>query len=236
MLKIILFLFLLMGGFLFSQEPKKTSYSNAENILINIVPNERVDSWTLIYNVYARDRVVKSSGNEEMLPVFQGFQIGPHQEGYFYINYVKDGKTSQITDLQALKQFVGIVDNGDEAAIIAAAEGYVIDFGFKDYTANYYDAGAFYVVDAGKVLSEECPLQKNHYEVWIDKKTGKITQEKELGTYFELYGKECTNNPHYDALKLQMEDVKKKAEEQKEIQKKMTEKMKKRLQKLRRKN
>ena len=86
------------------------------------------------------------------------------------------------------------------------------------------------------MLSEECPLQKNHYEVWIDKKTGKITQEKELGTYFELYGKECTNNPHYDALKQQMEDVKKKAEEQKEIQKKMTEKMKKRLQKLRRKN
>ena len=230
--KLLFFAFLMISANLFSQKQTKNQYSYYENILKNIKPNEKADSWTLFYNVYARDKAVKSVGNADYLPQFKGFSLDPHEEGYYYIAYSKNGNISYVTDLEGLKSFVGSADNADEAALLAIASGYHIDFEFRDYAANYQDKGSFYIVEAGKVTSENCPFTKAHYEISVNKKTGEISQIKDLGQYFEIYGKECKNNPHHSEIDKQMEAAKLKAEEQKKIQKQMSDKMEKRIRKI----
>ncbi len=217
----------------FSQKKtSKNTYSSYENILKNISPNDKADSWTLFYNIYARDKVVKSVGNADYLPQFKGFTLDPHEEGFYYIAYSKNGIVSYVTDLAGLKNFIGSVDNADEAAISAIASGYLIDFEFKDYAANFQDKGKLYIVEAGKVTSEKCPFSKSHYEISVNKVTGEISDVKDLGQYFEIYGKDCKNNPHHSEIDRQMEEAKLKAEEQKKIQKQMSDKMEKRIRKI----
>ena len=235
MKKIFAILFFVVSGFVFSQSGMKTTFISAENILKKIMPDQKIDSWTLVYNIYARDHIIKSQGKVNYLPQFKGFSIDSHSDGFYYIAYSEKGTISYVTDLQNLRYFAGTVDNPEEAAIIAIAEGFEIDFEFKDYAANYQNAGEDYLIEAGKVTSENCPLSKNHYMLSVNRKTGKISGVKDLGQYFEIYGKDCQNNPHHSAIKTQMEEAKLKAEEQKRIQKEMTDKMEKRIRKIQRK-
>ncbi len=235
MKKFIFFSLLITANLVLSQE-KKVTLVTSDSILKNIRPNENLDFWNVVYQFDKKDHLVKSYGKGSYIPMSGGFRINPHEQGFYYIAYGKGGKTSYVADLESLRTFIGEIDNGEEAALAALTNGYLIDFEFKDYAANYEDKGSYFLVDAGKVTSLNCPLAKTHFSMMVDKKSGAITEEKDLGQYFELYGKDCKNNPHYSALDKQMEQAKLRAEEQKKIQKEITLKMEKRLRKLQRKD
>lgn len=201
--KIILFAFLVSGTLIYSQAKKK--FTSIPGLLQRMIPNEKVDFWVLVHNNYGKDQEIKISGTKKgYTPQFSGFDIFPEEDSFFYIAYSSSGKMGYVTDLAALKEFVGKVDNAEEAAITATIEGYVVDEEFKDVAGNYYEDGVNYYLDLGKLTSTECPYQKNHYTLTVSKATGAITTVKDNGTYIELYNKKCKNNPRL--LKLEKKE------------------------------
>ena len=189
----VLFL-VLTSTFSFAQEKKK--FSSVQTVLSRIIPNDRLDFWVLVYNDYGKNNEVKISGSKkDYLPQFSGFDVTPSEDSFYYIAYSKGGKIDYITDLSALKPFIGKIDNVEEAALSAVLEGYIIDEEFVDYAANYYEDSKNYYLDLGKLTSQECPYQKKHFTLTVSKATGKIENVKENGSYIELYKKNCTNNP-----------------------------------------
>ncbi|WP_209391235.1 hypothetical protein [Chryseobacterium sp. RR2-3-20] len=193
--KNIFFLFLLsLGIFTFSQEKKK--FPNVENVLLNIKPDSKLDFWVLVHNHYGKGKEIKVSGTKkDYVPQFSGFNLRPGEDSFFYIVYSSGGKISYITELKDLKNFIGKIDNVDEAALSAVLEGYMIDEQFVDVAANYYEDKTNYYLDLGKITSTECPYQKKHFTLTVNKSSGMITNVKENGTYTEVYTKKCTNNP-----------------------------------------
>lgn len=109
-----------------------------------------------------------------------------------------------ITDLEGLKKFVGKIDNAEEAAIVLTTEGYMVDEEFKDVAGNYYEDPANYYLDLGKLTSKECPYQKTHFTLTVNKSSGAVSKIKDNGTYIELYNKKCANNPRL--LKIQKKE------------------------------
>lgn len=232
---IFFFFFVFSYAFNYAQSTVKTPVTDANLLLKKINPNNGV-SWVVVHNEYAHDTEIQSSGKINYMPQFSGFKIDADDEGFYYIAQSAKGNISYITDLAALKSFIGTVDNGEEAVLALLSQGYFPDLGYKDLAANYQDKGKTFVVEMSKITSASCPLAKSYYELTVDKKTGAILQEKDLGRYSEIYNKDCTNNPHYAELEKQIAEAKAKAEEQKRIQKEINLKMKKRLEKQRRKD
>lgn len=192
--KLILLIFFLLGVLAYSQEKKK--FSSIPNILKGIIPNGKIDSWVLVYNTYAKDQEISISGSkQDYTPQFSGFDLFPDEDSFYYIAYSSGGKINYVTDLSGLKAFIGTVDNIQEAAIAATIDGYIVDEEFKDVAGNYYEDGSNYYLDLGKLTSQECPYQKKHYTLTINKSTGAITNVKDNGAYIELYNKKCANNP-----------------------------------------
>lgn len=192
--RLFIFTFILLGVLIHSQEKKK--FFNIPNVLQGIEPNDKIDFWVLVYNTYAKDQEIKISGvKKDYTPQFSGFDLFPDEESFYYIVYSSGGKISYITDLESLKKFVGKVDNVQEAAIIATVDGYMIDEEFKDVAGNYYEDRSNYYLDLGKLTSKECPYQKTHYTLTVNKATGAIANVKDNGTYIELFNKKCANNP-----------------------------------------
>ena len=189
--------------FVFSQEKKK--FTNTQNVLAKIIPNDKFDFWVLVYNSYGKNQEVKASGTKkDYLPQFSGFDLTPSEDTFFYIVNSKGGKISYITELKDLKPFIGDIDNAEEAALSAVLEGYIIDEEFVDLAANYYQDAKNYYLDLGKVTSKECPYQKKHFTITVSKSAGKIENIKENGSYIELYNKKCINNPRL--LKLEKKE------------------------------
>ncbi|MGG1920335.1 hypothetical protein [Chryseobacterium sp.] len=185
--------FLLLGILGYSQEKKK--FSNIPSVLQQINPGSRVDSWVLIYNSYGKGEEIKTSGKVNYTPQFSGFNLFPSEDSFYYIAYSEGGKVNYVTDVVGLKKFVDRIDNAQEAAVVLAAEGYMVDEEFKDLAGNYHEDQSNYYLDLGKLTSKECPYQKTHYTVTVNKSTGTVSNVKDNGTYIELYNKKCANNP-----------------------------------------
>lgn len=192
--KLIIFTLILLGALMYSQEKKQ--FSGIPNVLKGIEPNGKIDFWVLVCNSYAKDQEIKISGvKKEYTPQSSGFDLFPDEDSFYYIAYSSGDKISYITDLNGLKGFVGKVDDVEEAAIVATIDGYMIDEEFKDVAGNYYEDRSNYYLDLGKLTSKECPYQKTHFTLTVNKGTGAITNVKDNGTYIELYNKRCANNP-----------------------------------------
>lgn len=185
--------FLLLGILGYSQEKKK--FSNIPSVLQQINPGSRVDSWVLIYNSYGKGEEIKTSGKVNYTPQFSGFNLFPSEDSFYYIAYSEGGKVNYVTDVVGLKKFVDRIDNAQEAAVVLAAEGYMVDEEFKDLAGNYHEDQSNYYLDLGKLTSKECPYQKTHYTVTVNKSTVTVSNVKDNGTYIELYNKKCANNP-----------------------------------------
>ncbi|PKF75088.1 hypothetical protein [Chryseobacterium sp. PMSZPI] len=210
--RFIMFIFLLLGVLGYSQEKKK--FSNIPNILQQISPDDRVDSWVLVYNDYGKGREIKVSGGKpNYTPQFSGFNLFPSEDSFYYIAYSIGGKINYVLNIEDLKKFVGTIDNAQEAAIISAADGYMVDEEFKDLAGNYHEDRSNYYLDLGKETSMDCPYQKTHYTLTVNKATGAITHVKDNGTYIELYNKKCANNPRL--LKVEKKEEPKKDESKK---------------------
>ncbi|AZA81434.1 hypothetical protein C1637_02355 [Chryseobacterium lactis] len=212
-----IFVFLFLGILAFSQEKKK--FSSIPNVLQQIEPNDRVDSWVLVYNSYGKGQEIKTSGGKlSYTPQFSGFNLFPTEDSFYYIAYSQGGKINYVIDVEALKKFVGKIDNAQEAAIVLAADGYIVDEEFKDLAGNYHEDRSNYYLDLGKLTSKECPYQKTHYTLTINKATGITTNVKDNGTYIELYNKKCANNPRL--LKIEKKEEPKKDEPKKTTKRK----------------
>lgn len=186
--------FILFGISAYSQA--KIKFSSIPNVLQGIEPNDKIDFWLLNYNTYGKDQELKVSGTKkDFIPQTSGFDLFPDEDSFYYIVYSSGGKINYVTDLDALKKFVGKIDNVQEAAILATADGYMIDEEFKDVAGNYYEDQSNYYLDLGKLTSKECPYQKTHFTLTVNKASGAVTQVKDNGTYIELYNKKCANNP-----------------------------------------
>ncbi|MGN7756052.1 hypothetical protein ACTJIV_01165 [Chryseobacterium sp. 22532] len=208
----IVLIFLLLGFLGYSQNKK--NFSGIPNILQQIIPNDRIDSWVLVYNSYGKNQEIRTSGGKtDYTPQFTGFNLFPEEDSFYYIAYSAGGKMNYITDLEALKKFVGKIDNAEEAATVLTTEGYMVDEEFKDIAGNYYEDAAHYYLDLGKLTSKECPYQKTHYTVTVNKSTGAVSNVKDNGTYIELYNKKCANNPRL--LKIEKKEEPKKDEPRK---------------------
>lgn len=188
-------IFMMLGICAYSQEKKQ--FPNVSGLLQKIVPDMKIDSWVLVHKSYGKDHVIKQSGvAKDYVSQAKGFNIGIAEEDeFYYIACFTGGKTDYITDLEGLKKFIGKADDVQEAAILAATEGYIIDEEFKDMAGNYYEDKSSYYLDLGKLTSAECPYQKKHYTLTVSKSAGIITDVKDNGAYIELYNKKCTNNP-----------------------------------------
>ncbi|MBO9692571.1 hypothetical protein [Chryseobacterium sp.] len=204
-------IFLLLGILGYSQEKKK--FSSIHSILQQINPDNKVDSWVLVFNNYGKGEEIRISGKVNYTPQFSGFNLLPSEDSFYYIAYSEGGKVNYITDVDGLKKFVGRIDNAQEAAVVSAADGYMVDEEFKDLAGNYHEDKSNYYLDLGKVTSKECPYQKTHYTVTVNKSTGAVTNVKDNGTYIELYNKKCANNPRL--LKIEKKEEPKKNEPQK---------------------
>lgn len=194
--KIIFSLLIVMiSGFQLSAQEKK-KFNSIEQVLSRISPNEKTDFWVLVHNLYGKNREVRTSGaKKDYLPQFSGFNIIPNENSFYYIAYLQGGKMSYITTLDDLKTFIGKTDNAEEAALKAVFDGYFIDEEFGDVAAHYREDTKNYYLDLGKKTSAECPYQKTHFMLTVDKKSGEIISAKDNGAYMELYHKKCTNNP-----------------------------------------
>ncbi|MCW3160657.1 hypothetical protein [Chryseobacterium oryctis] len=192
--KFTLFILLILGISAFSQTKKK--FTNIPSVLNGIIPNDRIDFWILVHNEYGKDKEVRTSGTKkDYVSQSSGFNLFPDEDSFYYIVYSSAGKINYVTDFDALKSFIGKIDNVEEASIAATIDGYLIDEEFKDVAANYYEDTSNYYLDLGKLTSKECPYQKKHFTLTVNKKSGTITDIKDNGTYIELYNKKCTNNP-----------------------------------------
>jgi hypothetical protein len=183
-----------LGVSICAQEKKQ--FSSISNVLKRIIPSDDVDFWVLNYNQYAKDQEIKISGvKKDYTPQFSGFDMFPDEDSFYYIVYSQGGKINYVTDLSGLKTFIGKLDNAEEAAISATIDGYMIDEEFKDVAGNYFEDKNNYYLEMGKLTSKECPYQKTHYVLAVNKASGKITDVEDNGPYIELYNKKCTNNP-----------------------------------------
>lgn len=204
---------LLFGAYTYAQD--KTNFVNIESILKRITPNDKTDFWILVNNEYGKNNEVKVSGTKKEYTVqTAGFNISPREDSFYYIVYSKGGNLNYITQLDQLKNFIGKIDNVEEAAISATLEGYVVDEEFAHVAANYYQDANNYYLDLGKLTSKECPYQKKHYTLTVSKVTGAISNVQDNGSYIEVYTKKCTNNPRLLKLEKKEEpkdDVKKKS-------------------------
>lgn len=193
-LKIGIFSLLFLGISIYSQEKKHfTGYSN---ILQGIIPNQKTDFWILVHNNYGKNQEVRTVGTKkDYTSQSSGFNLFPDENGFFYIVYSIGGKIEYITDISALRKFIGKIDNVEEAAIMLTDEGYFVDEEFNDLAGNYAEDNKNYYLEIGKLTSKECPYQKKHFNITVNKATGEVSNIKDDGTYIELYNKKCTNNP-----------------------------------------
>lgn len=195
----------------YSQEKKK--FTSISGILQQIDPDSKIDSWVLVYNSYGKGQEIKISGKVNYTPQFSGFNLFPSEDSFYYIAYSEGGKVNYVLDVEGLKKFVGKINNAQEAAVVLSADGYMVDEEFKDLAGNYHEDKSNYYLDLGKLTSKECPYQKTHYTLTVNKATGAVSNVKDNGTYIELYNKKCANNPRL--LKIEKKEEPKKDEPKK---------------------
>ncbi|MEC3876507.1 hypothetical protein [Chryseobacterium salviniae] len=194
-----------LSGIAISAQEKK-QLPGISSILQNIIPGTKNDSWILVHKSYGKDNIIKLSGaKKDYESQSSGFNIGiADEDAFYYIVDFSKANPEYITDLTALRKFVGKVDNIYDAAVFATTEGYIIDEEFRDLAANYHQDTANYYLDLGKLTSTECPYQKKHFTLTIPKSGETIINVKENGSYIDLYNKKCTNNPRL--LKLEKKE------------------------------
>lgn len=189
MKKISLFLLAISPFLSFAQEKK--SFSNVDKVLSSIIPNSQ--SWALLKN----NEELKNVGDfYDYQYQEKGFKLNPGEEDFYYIAYLKEGKTKYITSLSELDDFIGKIDNVNDAAVKAIAHGYYIDLEFKNIAGSYHEENNLYVFEIGKITSEKCPFEKRSFTLKMDKNTGEILSSEENETYTTIYLKDCENNPH----------------------------------------
>jgi len=201
MIRVILILALLCsGGLAFGQTPAfdysgykpiPQGYTNRDSLAMHIVPDRPCNYWEYLLSV-GTDRVplnvIFSKGKKPRSINFkrqdQGFYMGC-VPGYclWYIAYVRNHKAGYITTPNQFVQFIGKVDNLEEAILLCEMNGNVsVDTDFKG--AAYKKTNDGYEIVLMKYT--QCPQTFTAIHFTLNGAT--IVNKENLGVYRTLEG------------------------------------------------
>lgn len=209
---------------------QKINFDNTENLLKKIQPNQNISSWILISSEKGTHHHVASSGklaDYNVQPA--GFMVNNDANYYYYFVFTQGSSVAYVTDKEQLRNFIGTVENAEEAALLGILDGYFLDEEFKNLSGNHQADKSTFKIELAKITSEKCPFAKSHYEISVPKNGKNISAVKDLGVYFQVFDKSCANNPHYSELQKQIDSAKAKNEEEAIKNKEMKAKLKKQL-------
>ncbi|WP_374459577.1 hypothetical protein [Chryseobacterium taeanense] len=192
-MKLLFPVLFLCSGLVFGQKTVPSDYKKIPEILDNpellfpfIVPDKKYDYWSVLRNNPDPDKAVIY---ESQAPDFMTLNDPAPEKGFFqkclgedcfsYLLACEKGKTKYFSTEQQLRNFIGTVDNLQEAILIANTYGYTVD------TGNI--SGSSYTMDDKNIflyLSKLANNAKNKesFFIKINRKTGKI-EIKSNGTY-----------------------------------------------------
>lgn len=132
---------------------KLTDFSYSDSLPTKILPDKKYDYWACIKfeNRFSEQKhtIIKQEGN---LQLSKKIQFKTNTYGFFpgclpsyccqYIITIKDGKINYILTEDGLKDFIGEIDNLEEALLIAKIHDYRLDSdirgsAFREKDGNY---------------------------------------------------------------------------------------------------
>lgn len=197
-------------GFDFNTEEKNESsnfkkikyslkYNYLDSISKHIIPNRKFDYWQ--FSTYYQElgggkitnTILKQGGNlslrnkikEKFVPAYI---VGIFQGGHpsfrcNYITTVEKGKINYLKTEEEFRDFLGKIDNLEEAILLSRTYGYLLDLDIK--------GSEFVEIENGYILHlmkyHEFPLRKESVEITINKEG--FIKTKSLGIYCE--GAKC---------------------------------------------
>ena len=132
---------------------KLTDYSYSDSLPTKIIPDKKYDYWACIKyeNRFSEKKhtIIKQAGN---LQLSKKIQFKTKENGFFsgcipsyccqFIITIKEGKINYISTEDGLKDFIGGIDNIEEALLIAKIHDYRLDFdvrgsAYREKDGNY---------------------------------------------------------------------------------------------------
>lgn len=159
-----------------------------------IIPNKNYQYWA--YMSYyqnsgkAKYTVLKQGGNTlqkqniKKEPTLRGFFEGCHPNYCCnYIIIIENNKIKYLKTKEEFKEFIGTIDNLEEAMLLARTDDYILDTDIKGSAYRIKDD----TYELHLMKFHEYPSQKESVEIKIDKKGNVKT--KSLGIYCK--GQKC---------------------------------------------
>lgn len=184
----IILLLLITNIFVFSQQNESNGFlripkfNNATDLIKKINPNTDYKIWALVYYDFKADKIIYQKGNKKITPkrtendYYGFFPCLPGGCYYYFYAINKNNKPKYITDGKELSNFLGEINNIEEAMFVAMLNGYVMDQDYKN--GNIYkefkDEFTLYL----SKTSTSPSLKKEGFMITI-KKNGELTAKSE---------------------------------------------------------
>lgn len=188
---------IILMALLFSCQNEKYSILpigvDQETLLKAIECDPLIEYWEANY-IDGKAKTIFSKGNRHLKNILK-YDYGTDIEGFFpgcqpswcryNIIYLKNGKQFNVRDTKSLKDFIGKVDNEQEAFLIALINDYEVDWGNwrgKSFlkTENGYNLKVAQI--------EYCPIKRESFLVEV-RQDGILLEIRSLGVYEE--SEEC---------------------------------------------
>jgi len=162
-------------------------FDDPDNLIKMVHPDKDYTYWQFCKWPAEKDFVIFSSGknpgNITFDPPFGGLFTGCMPAMcYKYISYIYKGKIGYVNTPEQLKQFLGRIDNLEEALLLArSAEDLDIDNDERKGGSYFIEKNGYHLL---LMHYKSCPQTKESIFLRIEKDSG-IVQKVNLGAYFK---------------------------------------------------
>lgn len=162
-------------------------FDDPDNLIKMVHPDKDYTYWQFCKWPAEKDSVIFSSGknpaNIRFDPPYGGLFTGCMPAMcYKYISYVYKGKIGYVNTPEQLEQFLGRIDNLEEALLLArSAEDLDIDNDEKKGGSYFIEKNGYHLL---LMHYKSCPQTKESIFLRIEKDSG-IVQQVNLGAYFK---------------------------------------------------
>lgn len=189
-LPFLLFFFIL--NFIYSQQSENNGFrklpeiNNFVDLIKKINPNPNYKVWALVHYDFRTNEIIYQKGNQKITPKrtetdrYGFFACLPGGCYYYFYAINKNNKAEYILKGKELLNFLGKINNVEEALFIAMLYGYVID--------NEYEKGNIYkefddefILYLSKISTS--PYYKKEAFIISVKKNGEVTVKSD-GVYY----------------------------------------------------